>query len=89
MNKDRWYSIDDENHVKDELSQYKKMLTQADLKVIELEVKNDRLVAENGVLEKKIEALKSRLNTEMETSARFARQLTVAKEAAKGASSDE
>jgi hypothetical protein len=89
MNKDRWYSVDDENHVKDELNQYKKMLTQADLKIWDLEIQNDRLLTRNKVLEEKAEALESRVNIERETSARFARQLTAAKEAARRASSDE
>ena len=45
-----------------------------------LQADYDRLVTLNKVLEKKVQTLESRLNTEMETSARFARQLTTAKE---------
>jgi molecular chaperone GrpE (heat shock protein) len=45
-----------------------------------LQADYDRLVTRNKVLEKKVQTLESRLNTEMETSARFACQLTTAKE---------
>jgi archaellum component FlaC len=45
-----------------------------------LQADYDRMVTLNKVLEKKAECLESRLNTEMETSARLARKLTTAKE---------
>jgi regulator of replication initiation timing len=44
-----------------------------------LQADYDRLVTLNKVLEKKVQTLESRLNTEMETSARFAQQLTTSK----------